>query len=152
MRTFAEGRKAGQIEIGEEHPYEWVEPRRMGVLREYSQGPFRWLVSTVELTPRPGGGTTLVHRLRLEPSSWTDPSRIPLGGGRQPPEKPGARSISASTRPSRVRASAALFTPAILLWSRLSCRPRVANGWNGCWTDWPNKASTRRLSSDLAIT
>ena len=70
VRTFAEGRKAGQVEIGEEHPYEWVEPRRMGVLREYSQGPFRWLVSTVELTPRPGGGTTLVHRLRLEPSSW----------------------------------------------------------------------------------
>jgi len=71
VRTFVEGRKAGQIEVGEEHPYEWVEPRRMGVLREYSQGPFRWLVSIVELLPRPGGGTTLVHRLRLEPSSWT---------------------------------------------------------------------------------
>jgi len=70
VRTFVEGRKAGEIEIGEEHPYEWVEPRRMGVLREYSQGPFRWLVSVVELLPRPGGGTTLVHRLRLEPSSW----------------------------------------------------------------------------------
>jgi serine/threonine protein kinase/class 3 adenylate cyclase len=70
VRTFAEGRKAGQVEIGEEHPYEWVEPRRMGVLREYSRGPFLWLVSTVELTPRPGGGTSLVHRLRLEPSSW----------------------------------------------------------------------------------
>ena len=70
VRTFVEGRKAGQIEVGEEHPYEWVEPRRMGVLREYSQGPFRWLVSVVELLPRPGGGTTLVHRLRLEPSSW----------------------------------------------------------------------------------
>ena len=71
VRTFAEGRKAGHVEVGEEHPYEWVEPRRMGVLREYSQGPFRWLVSVVELLPRPGGGTTLVHRLRLEPSSWT---------------------------------------------------------------------------------
>jgi serine/threonine protein kinase/class 3 adenylate cyclase len=70
LRTFIEGRKAGTIEIGEEHPYEWVEPRRMSVLREYSQGPFRWLISVVELTPRPGGGTTLIHRLRLEPSSW----------------------------------------------------------------------------------
>ena len=58
------------VEVGEEHPYEWVEPRRMGVLREYSQGPFRWLVSTVELMPRPGGGTTLVHRLQLEPRTW----------------------------------------------------------------------------------
>ena len=71
VRTFAEGRKAGMTEVGEEHPYEWVEPRRMGVLREYSQGPFVWVVSTVELLPRPGGGTTLVHRLRLEPRTWT---------------------------------------------------------------------------------
>jgi serine/threonine protein kinase/class 3 adenylate cyclase len=70
VRTFIEGRKAGTTEAGEQHAYEWVEPRRMGVLREYSKGPFRWLVSVVELLPRPGGGTTLVHRLRLEPSSW----------------------------------------------------------------------------------
>ncbi len=70
VRTFAEGRKAGMIEIGEEHPYEWVEPRRMGILREYSQGPFVWLVSTVELIPRSGGGTTLVHRLHFEPRNW----------------------------------------------------------------------------------
>jgi serine/threonine protein kinase/class 3 adenylate cyclase len=71
VRTFAEGRKAGMTEIGEEHPYEWVEPRRMGVMREYSQGPFVWVVSTVELRPRPGGGTTLVHSLRFEPRTWT---------------------------------------------------------------------------------
>jgi eukaryotic-like serine/threonine-protein kinase len=70
VRTFAEGRKAGMIEVGEEHPYEWVEPRRMGVLREYSQGPFVWLVSVVELIPRPGGGTILVHHIDLEPSNW----------------------------------------------------------------------------------
>jgi len=70
VRTFAHGRKAGMVEVGLEHPYEWIEPRRMSVLREYSQGPFRWMVSVVELIPRPGGGTTLVHRLRLEPSSW----------------------------------------------------------------------------------
>ena len=38
-------------EAWEEHPYEWVEPRRMGVLREYTRGPFHWLVSVVELTP-----------------------------------------------------------------------------------------------------
>src|SRR5262249_55861245 len=71
VRTFAEGRKAGMTEVGEEHPYEWVEPRRMGVLREYSQGPFVWVVSTIELRSRPGGGTTLVHRLHFEPRTWT---------------------------------------------------------------------------------
>jgi serine/threonine protein kinase/class 3 adenylate cyclase len=83
VRNFIEGRKAGMVEIGEEHPYEWLEPRRMSVLREYSQGPFRWLVSVVELLPRPGGGTTLVHRLRLEPSSWAIRvgSRWGVGGG-----------------------------------------------------------------------
>ena len=70
VRTFAEGRKAGMVEVGEEHPYEWIEPRKMGVLREYTQGPFRWMVSVVELTARPGGGTTLIHRLQLEPNSW----------------------------------------------------------------------------------
>ena len=69
-RTFSETRKAGMLEQGEEHPYEWVEPRRMGVFREYSQGPFVWLVSTVDLAPRPGGGTSLVHRLHLEPRTW----------------------------------------------------------------------------------
>ena len=69
-RTFAECRKAGMTEFGEEYPYEWVEPRRMGVLREYTQGPFVWLVSAVELRPRPDGGTTLVHRLHLEPRTW----------------------------------------------------------------------------------
>ena len=70
-RVFTEGRKAGMAEVGEEHPYEWVEPRRMSILREYSEGPFRWMVSVVELSARPGGGTTLIHRLRFEPSSWT---------------------------------------------------------------------------------
>ena len=70
VRTFAEGRKAGMVEVGEEHPYEWIEPRRMGVLRQYSEGPFVWMVSVVELMPRAGGGTTLIHRLQLEPRSW----------------------------------------------------------------------------------
>lgn len=71
VRTFAAGRKAGMLEVGEEHPYEWVEPRRMGVMREYSQGPFVWVVSTVELRAKPGGGTTLVHCLQFEPRTWT---------------------------------------------------------------------------------
>ncbi len=83
VRTFAEGRKAGMTEVGEEHPYEWVEPRRMGVMREYSQGPFVWLVSSVELLPRAGGGTTLVHRLHIEPRTWTIRvgSKWGVGGG-----------------------------------------------------------------------
>ncbi len=81
VRLFAEGQKAGMNEIWEEFPYEWVEPWRMGVLREYTRGPFRWLVSTVELSPRPGGGTTLTHKLHLEPRGWTSRVFSPIGVG-----------------------------------------------------------------------
>ena len=48
-----------------EHPFEWVEGRRLGVLREFRQGPFQWFVSIVELTPRGDGGTTLTHSVRI---------------------------------------------------------------------------------------
>jgi serine/threonine protein kinase/class 3 adenylate cyclase len=113
VRTFTEGRKAGQIEVGEEHPYEWVEPRRMGVLREYSKGPFRWLVSTVELEPRPDGGTTLVHRLRLEPSSWKIRvgSRWGVGVGLRKSLERVYRRIDATVQSQRHRSRAATLDP-----------------------------------------
>jgi serine/threonine protein kinase/class 3 adenylate cyclase len=81
VRTFTEGRKCLLVEVGEEHPYEWVEPRRMGVLREYTRGPFRWLVSEVELLPGTDRGTILVHRLRLEPRYWLIRRGSPWGIG-----------------------------------------------------------------------
>ncbi|HEV8062795.1 MAG TPA: protein kinase [Gemmataceae bacterium] len=61
-------RKAGMTVTWREFPFEWVEGRRMGVLREFSQGPFKWLVNIFELTPRPQGGTTLMHKVRVEPT------------------------------------------------------------------------------------
>jgi serine/threonine protein kinase/class 3 adenylate cyclase len=67
VRRSGEFRKAGLSVKWEEHPFEWVEARRMGVLREYSQGPFKWLMSMLELTPR-GEGTRLTHRVELEPA------------------------------------------------------------------------------------
>jgi serine/threonine protein kinase/class 3 adenylate cyclase len=67
VRRFGQFRKAGLSVAYEEHPFEWIEARRFGVLREYTQGPFKWLVSLVELEPRAGGGTTLTHRVRIEP-------------------------------------------------------------------------------------
>lgn len=66
-RRFGRFRKAGITVAWEEYPFEWVEMRRMGGLREYSQGPFHWLVSVTDLRPRAGGGTTLTHEVRLEP-------------------------------------------------------------------------------------
>src|SRR5207245_2785953 len=59
VRRFGELHKVGLNFHWEEHPYEWVEARRMGVLREYSEGPFRWMVSVVGLEPRGLRGRTL---------------------------------------------------------------------------------------------
>ncbi len=51
----------------EEHPFEWVEGRSLGVLREFRKGPFDWFLSIVELIPRAGGGTRLKHTVRIAP-------------------------------------------------------------------------------------
>jgi class 3 adenylate cyclase len=67
-------RRHGQASVGglpatwEEHPFEWVEPRRLGVLRSYDRGPLKWMVSRVDLASRPGGGTTLTHQVWMAPN------------------------------------------------------------------------------------
>jgi serine/threonine protein kinase/class 3 adenylate cyclase len=66
VRRFGSFRKAGIGVAWEEHPFEWIEARRMGVLREYTAGPFRWLMSITELESL-GTGTRLHHRVELEP-------------------------------------------------------------------------------------
>jgi serine/threonine protein kinase/class 3 adenylate cyclase len=65
-RRFAEA-KIGAIKLAwEEHPFEWIEGRRFGVLREFSHGPFEWFISTTELTAR-GNGTLLNHSFKIQP-------------------------------------------------------------------------------------
>ncbi len=60
--------RLGAIQIAwEEHPFEWIEGQRMGILREFSQGPFEWFMSVVELQPLATGGTKLIHRVRIQP-------------------------------------------------------------------------------------
>ena len=49
-----------------EHPFEWIEGQRMGVLREFQSGPMKWFISTVDLIKKPGGGTHLVHKVQIE--------------------------------------------------------------------------------------
>lgn len=80
-RRVASARVGGLKMEWEEHPFEWVEGRRMGVLREFSRGPFVWFVSIVELEPLPGGGTRLRQTLRAEPRHWLGriAARIELG-------------------------------------------------------------------------
>ena len=67
LRKYGEFRMAG-LQIGwEEHPFEWIEGQRLGILREFNQGPFQWFLSIVELFPQAGGGTLLRHTVRIRP-------------------------------------------------------------------------------------
>ncbi|HBJ38311.1 MAG TPA: hypothetical protein DDZ51_26875 [Planctomycetaceae bacterium] len=69
-------RRFGSFHLGfmkirwEEHPFEWVEGKRMGVLRQFDGGPFKWFLSTVELERMPDNRTRLRHRIRVEPRNW----------------------------------------------------------------------------------
>lgn len=70
LRRFGSFHMFGTRIEWEEHPFEWIEGQRMGVLREFQTGPFRWFMSIVELQPLPQGGTRLIHTLRVEPRHW----------------------------------------------------------------------------------
>lgn len=67
VERFGRFRAAGLENAWQEHPYEWIEGKRLGVLRVFHEGPFHWFTSAVELSPRSGGGTLLTHRIRVEP-------------------------------------------------------------------------------------
>jgi len=67
VERFGRFRAAGFENAWQEHPYEWIEGKRLGVLRVFHEGPFHWFTSSVELSPRSGGGTLLTHRIRVEP-------------------------------------------------------------------------------------
>ncbi len=67
LHKFGDFRMAGLHIAWEELPFEWIEGRRLGVLREFSKGPFHWFLSIVEISPRAGGGTRLNHSVRIAP-------------------------------------------------------------------------------------
>ena len=56
LRKIGNFRMAGLNISWEEHPFEWIEGQRSGVLREFKQGPFQWFFSVIELEPPPEGG------------------------------------------------------------------------------------------------
>ncbi|WP_020468195.1 protein kinase domain-containing protein [Zavarzinella formosa] len=81
-RRFAHANVVGFKMEWEEHPFEWIEGRRMGILREFIRGPFVWMLSVVELISRPEGGTTLRHTLRAEPRGFMGRMIAPMNLGR----------------------------------------------------------------------
>ncbi len=70
VHKFGEFRLAGMSITWEEFPFEWIEGQRLGVLRLFMRGPFKWFLSIVETLPRPGGGTILNHRVRIAPRGF----------------------------------------------------------------------------------
>ncbi|MEZ5944593.1 MAG: protein kinase [Planctomycetaceae bacterium] len=56
--------------VWQEHPFEWIEGQRFGVLREFRTGPFRWFLNVVELQALPSGGTLLRHTVKIAPNGW----------------------------------------------------------------------------------
>src|SRR5262245_50054909 len=53
----------------DEFAFEWIAPTRFGVDRIYHSGPLARMLMFCELTPRPGGGTTLCYDMRLTPAN-----------------------------------------------------------------------------------
>ncbi|MCC6507926.1 MAG: hypothetical protein IT423_02385, partial [Pirellulaceae bacterium] len=70
VQRTAEAMIAGQRIRWQEHPYEWIEGKRLSVLREFIQGPFDWFVNIVQLHPRADGGTQIVQTLQVAPRGW----------------------------------------------------------------------------------
>ena len=67
LRRIASVRAMGMNMEWEEHPYEWIEGRRLSVLRQFPSGPFHWFTNVVELNPQSNGGTLVVQTLEMLP-------------------------------------------------------------------------------------
>jgi class 3 adenylate cyclase len=67
----------------DELAFEWIEPVRFGVERNYHSGPVAKMLMFCELHPRGGGGTRLVYDLRLTPASFLGRLALPLSIGRK---------------------------------------------------------------------
>jgi serine/threonine protein kinase len=70
VRTQAKNRIAGVDLRWQEHPFEWVEGRRWGVLRVFDRGVLHWFTVELELFAKPGGGTRLRYAMTVEPKHW----------------------------------------------------------------------------------
>ncbi|MBL8810752.1 MAG: protein kinase [Planctomycetaceae bacterium] len=85
VERFAEARVAGQKLAWQEHPYEWIEGKRLSVLREFSSGPFLWFMNIVELQQISGGGTRLTQTLKAVPRNFAGRMLCRLELGRRTP-------------------------------------------------------------------
>lgn len=68
--TQGGNRVAGVTLHWREHPFEWVEGRRWGVLRVFDRGVMRWFTIELSLTPLAAGGTRLRYVMTYEPKHF----------------------------------------------------------------------------------
>jgi eukaryotic-like serine/threonine-protein kinase len=68
--TQGANRVAGVSLRWREHPFEWVEGRRWGVLRVFDRGVLRWFTIELLLAPVAGGGTRLRYVMTYEPKHF----------------------------------------------------------------------------------
>ena len=66
-KIFAEAKFNGMKVRWREHPFQWIQGRAMSVLREFEEGPFEWVTSTVKLSPLIDGKTHLEHLFQVKP-------------------------------------------------------------------------------------
>ena len=62
--------RLGLEERWQEHPYEWVEPRRFQVTRDYDTGLLSRMLMRVLLEPAAGGGSEVTFELELTPAHF----------------------------------------------------------------------------------
>ena len=80
-KVFADVKFKGMKVRWQEHPFQWICEREMSVLREFDEGPFEWVTSTVELLPMARQRTRLIHRFQVKPRGWFGKLFTPLQFG-----------------------------------------------------------------------
>lgn len=74
---------AGLVVEWEEQAFEWLEPVRYSVVRDYFSGPVARMVMSCDLAPRADGGTTLTYDMRLTPANLLGRLALPWTIGRR---------------------------------------------------------------------
>lgn len=70
VRRFGNVKLAGMSLRWEESPFEWVNGKRLGILRLFDNGPFVWFSNCIQLEPLATGGCRLTQHMKIMPRNW----------------------------------------------------------------------------------
>ena len=85
-RRFGSFAMLGMTISWEEHPFEWIEGKRMGVVRDFDRGPFKSFTNIVELERLASGGTRLFHRILIAPNGFWGKTLAKIDAGTRAPK------------------------------------------------------------------